>query len=363
MAKQSRKCKGKKEGEEQMKNRIVKWGTLQRFVLLFCSLMLAGMLAPQHVVLADSVGPGNFCVQDNLMVNKLNCTANDTRLAGVKEVNGVPQISPTECTRGQQFTLTGTFILATNASERYDLGVTFSSDGDPNGDGARTGMCSRVNLPIPPALNLDKDQCGDVTSAISPLELQVTGLTVTCVDSDGDGFVNLPYIISWAQNAQSICQNAAQALPGTTSKCEINDTFNIPVLVEEPNNTMTKEAIVTVEYPIVLSNDASTLTLTLNTLTDDVYGNIANASNANILSTTCGQGGAGNPGTLPATIDPGASYSCSFKVQFDKNNPGSSTPVANVVTAEGTASDGFDTTPFTTQSNNGAALSVTVHLP
>jgi hypothetical protein len=55
---------------------------------------------------------------------------------------------------------------------------------------------------------------------------------------------------------------------------------------------------------------------------------------------------------LPATIAATGSYSCSFKVQFDKNNPGSSNAVVNTVTAEGTASDGVHTpTPFTTQSN------------
>jgi hypothetical protein len=135
-------------------------------------------------------------VLDNLGISKLNCTANDTKLAVVKVVNGVPQISPTECTKDEVFSLTGTFLLQTNASERYDIGITFSSDGDPNGDGARRGICSRVNLPIPPVLNLDKDACGDITSGLGQVEVQVTGLQVKCVDSDGDGFVNLPYIIS-----------------------------------------------------------------------------------------------------------------------------------------------------------------------
>jgi hypothetical protein len=328
------------------------WASLGICDLSLGALALGGLLLEAQPAFADATPAGNYCVQSNLQVSKLNCTANDTKLAGVKSVSGVPVISPTECTKDETFSLTGTFLLQTNASERYDIGITFSSDGDPNGDGARTGTCSRVNLPIGTALDLDKDSCGDITSAMGLVEVQVSGLQVKCVDTDGDGFVNLPYIIGWAQNAQSVCQNAAQALPGTTSKCEINDTFNIPVAVEEPNNALTKNATVVVTYPITLTNNASSLTLTLNTLTDDIYGNIASSSNTSILSTTCGQGGAGNPGTLPATIAATGSYSCSFKVQFDKNNPGSSNAVVNTVTAEGTASDGVHTpTPFTTQSN------------
>jgi len=340
------------------------WARLGICSLFLGALALGGLLLGAQPALADATGAGNYCVLDNLGISKLNCTANDTKLAGVKEINGVPQISPTECTKDEVFSLTGTFLLATNASERYDIGITFSSDGDPNGDGARTGTCSRVNLPAgSPALNLDNDACGDVTSAISPLEVQVTGLQVKCVDTDGDGFVNLPYIISWAQNAQSVCQNAAQALPGTTSKCEINDTFNIPVAVEAPNNALTKTATVEVTYPIVLYNNASSLTLTLDTLTDSAYGEIAPIKDAKILSTTCGLGGQGNPGTLPATIAAGGSYSCSFKVKFDKSNPGSSTAVPNVVTAEGTASDGVHAAEnFLTQSNDNTPVKVTVFL-
>jgi hypothetical protein len=66
---------------------------------------------------------------------------------------------------------------------------------------------------------------------------------------------------------------------------------------------------------------------------------------------------------LPATIAAGGNYSCSFKVKFDKSNPGSSTAVENVVTAEGTASDGVHAAEnFTTQSNDNTPVKVTVLL-
>jgi hypothetical protein len=330
-----------------------KWARLAKRGFFLGALALGGLLYGAQTAFADATAAGDFCVQSNLGVSKLNCTANDTKLAGVKVVNGVPQISPTECTKNEIFSLTGTFLLQTNATARYDLGITFSSDGDPNGDGARTGVCSRVNLPAgAPTLNLDGDACGDITSG-QTWEVTVTGLQVKCVDTDGDGFVNLPYIIGWAQNEKSTCSNAAGALPGTTSKCEINDTFNIPIAVEEPSNALTKGATVVAEYPVTLTNNASTLTLTLNKLTDSVYKDITTTGHDGITETTCGKAeNLGGAGTLPATIAAGQSYSCVFKVKFDNTNPGSSNAVVNTVTAEGTASDGVHSpTSFTTQSN------------
>jgi len=311
---------------------------------------VALLLAAAPVAAQEVVGPGNYCVQDNLDVSKLNCTANDTRLAGVKEVDGVPQISPTECTTDEDFLLSGIFLVETNATARYDLSVTFSSDGDPNGDGARTGQCSRGLIPIPPGEDFDGDDCGDVQSGVT-YELEVTDLTVKCVDTDGDEYVNLPYIIGWAQNAQSLCENAAQALPGTTSKCEINDTFNIPVRVESPDNDLTKSAQVDVTYSILLTNNATTLTLSLDSLADSEYGDLLNPTAA-IHDTNCD--------TQSTSIPPSGSLSCWFTVRFDKDHPGSADAVENYVTAEGTASDGVHTPePFSTDSNSKL---VTVHI-
>lgn len=290
-----------------------------------------GLLAGVQPLLADVVGPDpSYCLSPALGGKKANCTANDTRLAGVKVVNGVPQISPTECTEGEQFLLTATFLVATNATVRYDLGVGFSADGDPNGDGALTGSCSRSTVPIPPALASDGDACGDVTSAISPVDLVVTGLTVSCTDTDGDGNVNLPYYVSWAQNDTTVCNNAGQALPGTTSKCEINNTFNIPVHVKQPGGDLSKTATVLATYSIVINNTGETA-LTLQELIDDKYGDILLGTNTAIQSTTCVDNH-----VIPAPVPPAtSSYSCNFTVLFDASNPGSATAVTDTVHASG----------------------------
>jgi hypothetical protein len=295
------------------------------------AITIGGLLVGTQLALADVVGPDpSYCLSPALGGKKANCTANDTRLAGVKVINGVPQISPTECTAGEQFELTATFLVATNATVRYDLGIGFAADGDPNGDGALTGSCSRSTVPIPPALAIDGDACGDVTSAISPVDLTVTGLKVTCADTDNDGFVNLPYYVSWAQNDTTVCNNAGQALPGTTSKCEINNTFNIPVHVKLPGGSLSKTASVVVTYSIVITNTGET-DLTLEDLIDDTYGDILGTNSA-IQSTTCVD-------NHVITVADG-SYSCNFKVLFDSAHPGSATAVTDTVEASGTDSEG-----------------------
>jgi len=304
------------------------------------AITIGGLLVGTQLALADVVGPDpSYCLSPALGGKKANCTANDTRLAGVAlDGNGDPIISPTECTEGEFFDLTATFEVATNATVRYDLGVGFSADGDPNGDGALTGSCSRSTVPIPPALAIDGDACGDVTSAISPVNLEVVDLVVKCVDSDDDGFVNLPYYVSWAQNDTTVCNNAAQAVPGTVSKCEINDTFNIPVHIKLPGGDLSKTASVVVTYSIVINNTGETI-LTLEDLIDDVYGDIldtADPVNTAIQSTTCV-----DDTDIPVPVPPAtSSYSCNFKVLFDGTNPGSATAVTDTVYASGTDSEG-----------------------
>lgn len=312
------------------------------------TLIAIGALLGAQPASADTVS-GNYCVQDNFG-SKLNCTANDVNIAGVKEVNGVPVISPTTCTEGTTFDLTATFLLATTATQRYDIGITFATDGDPNHDGARTGTCARSDLPTGPTTqhfyDFDGDACGDTTSNDSPIEFTVTLPNVTCHDSDGDGKLNLPYIVSWGNSAGTVCNNAADALPQTSSKCKANDTFNVPVTVESPSSSMSKDASVEVTYTIQLNNSSSTLSLTVTGLTDSHYGNVLDSNNTNIASTNCTT-------QFSTAVPAGGSRSCWFKPPvFNSANQGSATAVADIVTATGTATaPNGATQSFTATSN------------
>lgn len=57
-------------------------------------------------------------------------------------------------------------------------------------------------------------------------------IQIDCIDSDSDGFVNIPMLIAWDQNEDNAdCTDAFDALPGTTSKCNLNNNYPLPVPV------------------------------------------------------------------------------------------------------------------------------------
>src|SRR5689334_15697438 len=78
------------------------------------------------------------CLQDvantppNAM-GPLSCNANDVSLATATNVS----IIQNECTADRSGTLTfqATFEIVSNATTRYDVGIYFATDGDPNGNG------------------------------------------------------------------------------------------------------------------------------------------------------------------------------------------------------------------------------------
>jgi hypothetical protein len=73
----------------------------------------------------------------------------------------------------------------------------------------------------------------------------------------------------------------------------------------------------TVTYKVQVDNTDPAESLTLTALTDDKAGGNLDITTVhdNILATNCGLGGAGNPGTLPATIAAGGLYACKYDVK------------------------------------------------
>jgi hypothetical protein len=179
------------------------------------------------------IGP---CMQD-LYGSKLNCTANDVDIAKVENVT----IIDDGCAfPGDTVTFTGDFYVELTAQNMYDIGLYFSVDGDPQGDGAYTGTCSISTLPYsptPPFVDLDglvggiQDTCGDINAANSPIILPIT-LTAPCIDTNGDGYLNLPYAVSWRIAGQNdLCTSPLDAIPATSSKCNSDDGFSVPIPV------------------------------------------------------------------------------------------------------------------------------------
>lgn len=134
----------------------------------------------------------------------LNCTAEDIAIAHATSI----EILDDGCAYpGDTVTFSADFTVTTNATERYDIGLWFATDGDPNDDGATSGTCTVATPPYapdPPWLNLDGDACGDINSTHNPLTPTVT-ITAVCHDHDANGQLDLPYCTSWDQQELSSC--------------------------------------------------------------------------------------------------------------------------------------------------------------
>lgn len=223
--------------------------------------------------LHESTQVGQICMQKVFGTpvsgsNKLNCTANDIKISEATEV------SPKKCTLGTSFTLKGTFKTVVTANSRYDAGYFFRTDGGPNarGDGTNaTGQCSLSALTpgTSPALDLDNDDAGDLNAGEYLVTFEIPN--VMCVDTNGNGKLNLPNCTSWHSNAGTVAtisdpfglSDAGTFKPETKSKCVCDDTFEVPVEVENASITVTKTA-----SPVSVQEDGSPVTFAAKVVND-----------------------------------------------------------------------------------------------
>ena len=196
---------------------------------------------------------GVGCIEDEAGFD-LNCSANDVLIFDLQNIT----ILDNGCTSTEDMvTFSADFEIILTAQARYDLGIWFAQDGDPNGDGAMTGTCSVATPAFADPLNdqgvaetdlwvdLDgvsggyQDLCGDIDDAHNPLFPSFT-LTVKCSDPDGDGLLNLPYSTSWRNDGgNELCTSPLQATPSTPSKCYNDPNFEIEIEVPEVTDTTT----------------------------------------------------------------------------------------------------------------------------
>jgi hypothetical protein len=291
-------------------------------------ILVGGLVAAPQAVSAGTV-TGDVCMQRTFGgptvtgSNRLNCTANDIAIARAVSA------SPSTCTVGQPFDLTATFEVNVNASSRYDSGFYFRTDGGANARGP-VGTCSLTTLPLPPAMsdpwsNLDGDFCGDFASA-GTVEVTIHIGEVMCADTNGDGFLNLPNCTAWHSNQGTGCATETQAIPETKSKCKCDDAFQLPVTVESPSGAVLKSAtsaIVTDEVKV--KNNSATRTVTIQSLSDDAFGDITMVQ-GDVATTNCDT-------LIGDSLAPGAtSAACEFTVEVA--NPGTEGDHTNTVTAK-----------------------------
>jgi len=314
--------------------------------------LLGGAAALLLSVASSAIAVENNCIQDVWKAHNnsqnLTCSAKDVTLAQVSNICVGGDCSKHTCTSGQQVTFTADFVLPLTAQTRYDVGLYLATDGG-GGDGAKTGQCADLVVTAANAsqtfINLDsgQDACGDITDVPSGHNPQVIHGTVTtaCSDLDGDGKVNIPWCTSWRQpGSNEVCDTTSfassatwDAFPGSPSKCNCGN-LNVDIFLETATIEVTKTASPetvnetggSVTYSVSVKNQATQTSVTLDTLDDDVYGDITSVHDS-ITATDC---------TL-ATIAAGDTYSCQFTVSMPAADAG--TTVTDTVTGCGT--DGF----------------------
>lgn len=232
--------------------------------LLYASLLCASIAALLLAAPAAAVINGG-CVDDVTFGNSNqsnNCTANDLTFVAVGL--GVQDDGCVSTTDTVSIFLRAV-IQNTTAQTRYDVGMYFATDGDPNGDGALRGSCAREILK-PASANVGATACPplDLSSGSGPFyndegdacsDLIAQGNNAGCdVDGDGlrdpatfdlveavtfscrdveltpTGFVNLPLCSTWGNNNNQVstdgnvtCDSELEAVPGTKAKCRCED--------------------------------------------------------------------------------------------------------------------------------------------
>jgi hypothetical protein len=290
----------------------------QRRFLMLMATAASIWLAAQPARAADN-GPtqtGDICMQKVYgtpvtNANKLNCTANDIRLSRAISV------SPASCVRGTTFDLQATFETVVTANSRYDAGFFFRTDGGTNarGDGVNAaGKCSLSALDrnIAPALNLDSDTAGDLNSGTYALTFTIPG--VKCEDRDGDQQLDLPNCTSWHSNqgTTGTLGDAFTFNPDTKSKCVCDDTFQVPVKVEDATLSVDKTASPTqieepggqVTFTAKITNTSTVESVQITSIIDNIHGN--KGADTTSLDNTCDD-------LIGTTLAAGASASCTFK--------------------------------------------------
>jgi len=289
----------------------------------------AGALVGASPALADN-GPtteNGACMQEvftsEVGGGKLNCTANDVAISSATSV------SPATCIAGFPFDLTATFQTVVTANSRYDVGFWFNTEGGASarGDGS-TDECSLSALQPPPptngsVLNLDGDACGDLNSDSYLLTFTIED--VLCEAAPGTNLLRLPNCTSWHNKAGTVCDpntDEFEFFPDTKSKCVCDDNFTVPVVVVPAELLVVKRVTPTefvepggiATYTVEITNQSGTATVNIDSIDDDLYGDLLDPANALVTDNTC-LNLDGDP------IGPNGTLACTFKALVD-GDPG-----------------------------------------
>jgi hypothetical protein len=376
------------------------------FVKRLCLLLPA-------VMLFAAAASAQTCLQDEynkVQKQKLNCTANDVRIAQVTNIRDpTTGKTLTTCFQGATFNFLADFeILTTSSQARENIGLYIATNSTTQ---AFTGACvdniiSPVNSDNYHETDASPDNCGDTSSGDFSATFGAGAEKVTleidnfmCTAPAGSTNLVLPNCTSWQIPGGTIqCVSPSPsfpypfngpggtptAIPGSPSKCNCEvislpitpvtataivqkactttntqgpATFTqTPTVTQSPTNCDAGAEGSTVNYTVSITNTSTAGGLTIDQICDSQYGTIFRANT--FTGTACPAGTSGisatnincPPGPLAAAGQAGATGTCSFTAMVGENASG----VTDTVTASGHSS--VNTSSMFSQTSNSVTV-------
>ena len=331
---------------------------------------------------------------------KLNCTANDVRIAKVDNIRDpITGKTISTCFDGSTFNFIADFeIVTTSAQARENVGLYIATNSTTQ---ALTGTCvdniiSPVSSDNYHETDAAPDNCGDTSSGdfsatygagAEKVTLEIDNFS--CTAPKGSSTLVLPNCTSWQIPGGTIqCVSTAPAyaypfngpngtptaIPGSPSKCNC-DVISIPVtpvtasavvqkactttlttgpvtFTQNPNTETPTKCDAgpegsTVTYTVGITNTSTSGGLVVDQICDDAYGTIYD--DGKFKACAAGTSGitATNVSCPPATIALGATGTCTFTAPVGENLTG----LVDIVTASGHSAVNTSST-FTQGSNS-----------
>ncbi|MEJ2400689.1 MAG: hypothetical protein P8Y52_04765 [Xanthomonadales bacterium] len=244
-----------------------------------------------------------------------DCVSSDLKPTGAEVIND----GPTTCTLGETISLDlrVKFDNGGGANTRYSVGFYVGDNGEPPLGGS---SCTFDSLqPVGGTIDLTSgsggfrelngDACGDIQKGeVTYKDIALD--QVACVDNNGDGQVDIGYVLTWANNGNlESCLDPLD--PGEFNpeppKCQAELELDLPIAVELPPQLIVGKGVtpselrapggdITIVFSIVNASPSVDKQITINSIVDDPYGDLTNA-------TSC---------QLPLTLDQGEVVQCTF---------------------------------------------------
>ena len=282
-------------------------------------------LALKTVLVAASFITPALSLAQGVPINGTNCVnAFNSRgsVCTAKDVTSSPVLvsGPEACERGETFTATLQFSVISTAKERDNLGFFIGELGQNALGGSQCTFSSLANIGSPvnlasgvgPYREINGDSCGDLAKREVTLH-NVVATDLLCDDQNGDGRVDISYLISWEKNKNNSCVSPTDIpsfFPDQSSACVNENGEGIDVPIEDPpvievEKRADPEQLEApggeVIYRVIVSNQSDpTDPVTITSLTDSAYGDVTA-----LAQTTC---------ELGVTVAPGGQYQCEFLV-------------------------------------------------